>query len=337
MRLDVISAVFPAAASAAAIGVNLTIILDCVMTFFGSSANDAAFNAWLTESAEDSIRGKAEGINAMMPLISILVVFGGFMGFDLGAADSWSIIFGIIGTVVILIGIAGIFLIRDSGVKTEDNSRYFANIFYGFRPSVMKKNRMLYLGLLAFSVFNISVQVFMPYLILYYNVSLGLTNYVLIMAPAIVLAAVFTGLYGQQYDKVGFRRSVVLPVVLLLTGYGLLYLFKSTPLVFAGSLAMMCGYLGSGAIFGALIRQKTPANRAGMFQGLRIFTQVLIPGIIGPAIGAGVLRNAETVLNDDGTSSFIPNENIFLAALWVGIFVCLTLLLVFRLMKKEEE
>lgn len=337
VRLDVISALFPAAASAAAIGVNLTIILDCVMTFFGSSANDAAFNAWLTESTDETNRGKAEGINAMMPLISILVVFGGFMGFDLDTPDAWTAIFGIIGTVVLVIGILGIFLIEDKTVKAEENSRYFANIFYGFRPKVVRDNRMLYLGFLAFSVFNISVQVFMPYLILYYNVSLGLTNYVFIMAPAILLAAVFTGLYGQRYDKAGFQRAIVPPVLLLMAGYVVLYLFKSTALVFIGSLLMMCGYLGSGAIFGALVRTYTPEKKAGMFQGLRIFTQVLIPGIIGPAIGAKVLQNAETILNDDGTTSFVPNETIFLAALWVGLFVCLTLLLVFKLMKKETK
>ena len=48
IRLDVINALFPAAASAAAVGVSLTIIMDCVMTFFGSAANNACFNAWQT-------------------------------------------------------------------------------------------------------------------------------------------------------------------------------------------------------------------------------------------------------------------------------------------------
>ena len=56
-----------------------------------------------------------------------------------------------------------------------------------------------------------------------------------------------------------------------------------------------------------------------MFQGLRIAAQVLIPGIIGPIIGAAVLKNAETVTNNDGTVSFIPNQSIFLAALVVAI------------------
>ena len=56
LRTDVIGALFPAAVSASAIGVTLTIVMDCVMTFFGSSANDACFNAWLTDSTDDGHR-----------------------------------------------------------------------------------------------------------------------------------------------------------------------------------------------------------------------------------------------------------------------------------------
>ena len=336
IRTDVIGKLFPAAASAAAVGVSLTVILDCVMTFFGSSANDACFNAWLTDSTDASNRGAAEGINAMMPLLAILAVFGGFMGFDLNESGSWVTIFTVIGGAVIVIGVLGFFLIEDRAVKTEENGRYFANILYGFRPGVVKENRTLYAGLLAFSVFNISIQIFMPYLILYYNVSLGLDNYVLIMAPAVLLAAVFTAFYGRVYDRKGFRASVAPAVGLLMAGYVLLYFFRSLVPVFAGSLLMMCGYLSGMAVFGALVRDYTPQNKAGMFQGLRICSQVLIPGIIGPAIGARVLANAEQVLNDDGTYSFVPNENIFLAAFGAAVLIWLALTLVVKYQKKEK-
>ncbi len=317
--------------------ITLTIILDCVMTFFGSSANDACFNAWLTDMTDSSNRGKAEGINAMMPLIAILVVFGGFMGFDLNKQESWTAIYYIIGGVVVLLGIAGFFLIEDSRVDTWKNQNYFANIFYGFRPAVIKENVLLYVGLAAFAVFNIAIQIFMPYLILYYNVSLGMENYVLVMAPAILLAAVFTAFYGRIYDKFRFRKAVVPVMLLLLTGFAVLYFCKRTVPVFMGSLLMMCGYLAGMAVYGALIRDYTPANRAGQFQGLRIVGQVLIPGIIGPYIGAAVLKNADKIIGDDGRESFIPNENIFLAALVAAVFACLVLIPIFKMLKKREE
>ena len=330
LREDIISKTFGMAVNAATVGISLTIILDCVMTFFGSTANDAAFNAWLTDSTDPSNRGAAEGINAMMPLVSILVVFGGFMFFDLEQASSWTLIFAIIGVLTSAIGILGFFIIKEPEVKPIKDS-YLGSILYGFRPFTVKKNPKLYLGLLAFVIFNISIQIFMPYLIIYYEVSLKMTDYVLIMAPAIVLASVVTAFWGRVYDKKGFVFSGLVAVCALLAGYVVLFLTRTTIPVFLGSLLMMSGYLSGMAVFGALIRDNTPVGKAGRLQGIRIFSQVLIPGVVGPAIGKKVLENAELLVNSDGTTSFVPNENIFLAA---GI--ALLLVLPFFIKKKEK-
>ncbi len=334
---SVLSALFPALAGTAlaSLGVTLVILLDCLMTFFGSSANDAAFNAWLTDATEAGGRGAVEGINAMMPLVAILVVFGGFMGFDLALEKSWKTIFIIIGIAVLATAAVGLLCIQDAPQSAETKKEsYFAQIAFGFRPSVVKSNASLYCILIAFAIFGISIQIFMPYLILYYSVSLGMDNYVLIMAPAILLASVFTFFYGRTYDKIGFSKSAYISLALLLLGYAVLFLFKNTALVFIGSLLMMCGYLAGMAVFGAAIRDKTPATMAGRFQGLRIVSQVLIPGVIGPQIGAAVLKNAETVLNNDGTTSFLPNENIFLAAAVAGVLALALLLMLKKFAKK---
>ena len=105
----------------------------------------------------------------------------------------------------------------------------------------MNKNASLYAVLLCFAIFNISIQIFMPYLILYYTEALKMENYVLIMAPAILLASVFTFFYGRVYDRIGFAKSAYASLALLLSGYAGLFLFKATALVFIGSLLMMCG------------------------------------------------------------------------------------------------
>lgn len=153
--------------------------------------------------------------------------------------------------------------------------------------------------------------------------------------PAIILAAAFTAFYGRVYDSKGFKNAVLPVMALLMGGFMILYLCKHTVLVFIGSLLMMCGYLSGMAVFGALIRDYTPSTKAGMFQGLRICFQVLIPGIVGPAIGAAVLSNAEQILNSDGTYSFVPNENIFLAAFLAAAVTVIGLLPVFKMMKKK--
>ena len=314
LRVDWISTLFPAVASASALAVSLVIILDCVMTFFGSSANDAAYNAWLTDSTDSTNRGAAEGINSMMPLVAILAVFGGFMAFNLDKPESWVSIFAIIGGAVIVIGILGVFIIKEPEVIPSE-SGYWKNVIYGFRPSTVRANGSLYFYLILFIIFNISIQIFMPYLIIYYEKSLMMSNYVFVMAPAIIIASLVTALWGKVYDKKGFGFSSALALLWLALGYVLLFVFRHTAPVFVGSLFMMCGYLSGMAVFGAKIRDLTPSGKAGMLQGVRIFSQVLIPGVVGPWIGERVLANAQKIVNNDGTESFIPNANIFLAAL----------------------
>ena len=332
-KIDPVAAV---TTSITAVMVTFTIMLDCLMTFFGSSANDAAFNAWLTDSTDETNRGSAEGINAMMPLVAILVVFGGFIPPDgMDKYTRWPLIFTIIGVAVIAIGIAGFFIVEDTKTQKSETG-YLKNVIYGFRPSTVRKNPEFYVYLALFIIFNISIQIFMPYLIIYYDKTLALGgSYVFIMAPAVIIAAVVTALWGKVYDKKGFGKSGAVSLLWLIAGYIVLYLFKNTALVFVGSLLMMCGYLSGMAVFGAKIRDLTPQGKAGMLQGVRIFSQVLVPGVIGPYIGTLVLANADKILNGDGTESFLPNENIFLAAL-VPIILLSIILIIYTKTKKPR-
>lgn len=301
--------------------VMMTIIMDCVMTFFGSTANDAAYNAWLTDRGDDTNRGLIEGVNSMMPLISILVVFGGFMGFNLDESGAWKTIYYIIGICTTFIGILGLFIIEDSPKLRKSKGSFIETLIYSFKLSTYKNNKYLYALLGCFAVFGISIQVFMPYLLIYYEKSLGMNNYVLVLAPAILISAAVTAFYGKVFDRKGFVFAVRFPVIMLIGGYCLLYVFKAIVPVFVGSLLMMTGYLCGMAVFAAAIRAEIPENRAGQFQGIRIIGQVFIPGLIGPYIGSAVLRKAEMITNSDGTTSFIPNANIWLAALVVVVIL----------------
>ena len=273
----------------------------------------------------------------MMPLVAILVVFGGFMFIPKEGNDAyWPTVFTIIGASVLAIGILGMFIIKDPDIKPTETS-YMRNIVHGFLPSTIKQNMSLYIYLVCFIVFNISIQIFMPYLILYYEKSLAMADYVLIMAPAIVVASVVTAFWGKVYDKKGFNYSYAFSIAWLCLGYIVLYIFKDTALVFIGSLLMMSGYLASMAVFGAKVRDLTPEGKAGMFQGVRIFSQVLVPGVIGPKIGAWILRNADMIENADGTKSFIPNNNIFLGALVAAVVAIIIMLACSKKLNEKAE
>ena len=123
---------------------------------------------------------------------------------------------------------------------------------------------------------------------------------------------------------------------MLMLGYTVLYYTKTTVPVFIGSLLMMTGYLTGMSVFGAMIRDNIPEGRSGQFQGVRIIGQVFIPGLIGPAVGAWVLRDAEMILNSDGTESFLPDRGIWMAALAVVIILIAALLLTMKERKAKD-
>ena len=105
IRVDVISPMVSAGVAVTTVCVNLTILMDCVMTFFGSTANDAAFNAWVTDVTVPENRGRVETVLAIMPLVAMLVVFGALDG--LTQAGNWRLFFLIVGGITCLGGVLG--------------------------------------------------------------------------------------------------------------------------------------------------------------------------------------------------------------------------------------
>lgn len=320
-----------------ALGISLVIALDCLMTFFGSAANDAAYNAYLTEITDDTNRGKVEGINSAMPLISILIVFGGLSSFAGGS--TWWIVFLLIGALVLISGIISIFLVKDKNVaKPNKNESYFKNIFYGFKPSVIKENKTLYIVLIGFAIFGISLQVFMPYYIIYLEdaglsipladaIGFGDSAYVIIMAPAIIIAAVFTIFYGKLIDKFGFIKTIIPSLIIYAVGLILLTIFKGAVMMFIGCMLMMMGYLSATASFNSKIRKHTPDNKVGLFQGIRMFAQVLIPMLIGPWIGSAICGDFGFNFGVTG-AGFVVSPFIFLGAVIVALLISIPLIFV---------
>ena len=328
------------AAAAAALGITLTIACDCLMTFFGSAANDACFNAWLTDVTDDTNRGRAEGVNSAMPLLSMLVVFGGAMFFMIVGDDGsvtydYPLFFTVIGGVVIATGVVTALLMEDSQPGKRQGASYFGELAYGFRLSSARQNRMLYLVLAAYCIFAIAMQVIMPYYVLYLRLPYILgENYVFVMAPCIVIAAVFTIFYGRRVDKRGFSTSVVLPLLLFLAGCAVLTALANTPAVFVGSMLMLSGYLGAVACFGAAIRNNTPPDRVGVYQGVRIFMVVLVPMLIGPWIGSAISASSGAVVGfgvvGDG---FTPSSLIFAGGAAVAL---LTFAVLYAIRRQEK-
>ena len=317
---------FPGANAVAAAAM-LVVVMDCVMTFFGSTANDAAFNAYVTDVTDNSNRGRVESVLAILPLISMLVIFGLFDG--LTQQGRWKEFFGIFGLMVSFAGIASFFLIKEEAVEKK-NEGGFSELIYGFKPSVIAKNRELYLSFAAFCVFSVAVQVFFPYLIIYIQNYLGITDYAIILGVVLILASIASVVSGRFIDRLGKLRFAFPAAGIMLIGLGGMYFVRGSVGVMIAGTVMMSGYMMMSAALGANIRDWTPKDRVGHFQGIRMVFAVLLPMLIGPAIGAAVIKNSNSTYIDLGQVKTVPTPEIYIAAAAVLILSFIPVLLLRR-------
>ncbi len=301
---------FPAA-NAAAAAAGLVVVMDCIMTFFGSAANDAAFNAYVTEVTGAGNRGRVESVLAVLPLVSMLVIFGGFDGMT--RAGRWRAFFTLFGLLMTLTGLVCALLVKEPP-HAQSAGNYFGSIVCGFRPSVVRANPGLHTALCALLVFSVSVQVFFPYLIIYMQEYLGLENYALVLGIVLLAASAVSVLSGGLIDRVGKLRVVLPAAGIMLAGLVAMYFVRSFWFVIGAGIVMMAGYMLMAAILGGLVRDYTPAGRAGGFQGIRMIFAVLLPMLTGPYIGAAVIKNSAQTYVELGVVKQVPTPGVFLAA-----------------------
>ena len=314
----------------------MIVVADCVMTFFGSTANDAAFNAYVTDNTNPTNRGKVEAVLSILPLFAVVVAV--VLGSMLYTQNKWDLFFYIFGGLVTVIGVVCLFLFGKEELQPNKEEPYFQNIIHGFRPKVVKANPKLYLALLTFMVFNIAIQVFMPYLMVYIDHGLEV-DYMSTVAPIIGLASVITVVIGIFMDRIG-KNKVIFPALgAAMVGGVLMTFLKSQVGVIIACTLLMAGYLVSTAVLGAKVRDYTPVNQAGLFQGVRMVFVVMIPMVTGPYIGVAAtkIKPGLEYTNDYGQLVATPSSLVFLFTAIVLLFVLIPLFFLFKKEKQEVE
>ena len=319
----------PGSAAAAAAAV---ILLDCLMTFFGSCANDAAFNAYVTDVTSPENRGKAEAVLATFPLISMLIIFGLFD--SLTKTGNWKTFFAIFGVLNIGTGLISAFLLKDPEVRKGPEENVLKGLLKLFSKEEIKENSARYLDLAAVLLLSVSFQIFLPYLIIYISEYLGYGDYALMLGIVLLGASVISVISGKVQDRVGKSRVGAAGSLIMGTGLLLLFFVRSYLAVTLTALMMMAGYLVTASATGANLRDTTPAALTGSFQGVRMVASVAIPMVIGPWIGSMVIKGSGRTYTELGVVKDIPTPLMFIPA--ALLMLPLAAILIIRT-KKEES
>ena len=318
----------PGSAAAAAAAV---ILLDCLMTFFGSCANDAAFNAYVTDVTSPENRGKTEAVLATFPLISMLIIFGLFD--SLTKTGNWKTFFAIFGILNIGTGLISAFLLKDPEVRKSPEENVLKGLLKLFSKKEIKENSARYLDLAAILLLSVSFQIFLPYLIIYISEYLGYGDYALMLGIVLLGASVISVISGKVQDRVGKSRVGAAGSLIMGTGLLLLFFVRSYLAVTLTALMMMAGYLVTASATGANLRDTTPAALTGSFQGVRMVASVAIPMVIGPWICSMVIKGSGRTYTELGVVKDIPTPFMFIPAALLMLPLFLILII---LMKKEE-
>ncbi|MBO5333951.1 MAG: MFS transporter [Clostridia bacterium] len=329
----------------------VVVVMDMIMTFMGSTSNDSAFQAWVTDVTTPETTQKVETAFTFVGFIAmaVIMVVGSLAQ---GGVIPYSAFFIGLGIVVTIAGIVALFVV-DNPKKLEDAKKnanapktsYWADLFYGFRPSVIKENSKLYLILVATGIFNCAFQVFFPYLLTYFSevvISANEDLFAAMPVSLIVVAAtsVISLVAGivillNVYNK--SKAAAFIPSVLSLIVGLLLMFFAKTNLylMLIGAAFTLIGYIVIMIQFGANVRDCIPQDKVGLFQGVRMIFFVLIPMVVGPTLGNIATKNSTVTITDvSGAESMLPTEMMFLYAAIVAVFIFVPL---FAYLKKDKE
>lgn len=331
-------------AAAVTTTVTLVIVMDCIMTFMGSTSNDAAFNAWITDITSSSNRAKTESILALLPVIAMVAVTAAFGA--LSGAFGYPVCFLGLGIIVTVCGIVGIFSIKESRTGVKTTASFGECLSYGFRPSVIKSNKSLYISLVCMGIFSVASQIFFPYLFIYVAHYIDMETLKL-TAPTIILAIiVIVGAIAALVsivilsDKKGKAPFLFPSAAFFIIGLVLVYFADKNIIWFAlAAVIAMVGYGLLMIMINAAIRDFTPEDKAGQLQGIRMIFSVLLPMLIGPRVAAKITDIYATAqyANDYGEMVNIPAPHIYIAAAAVGALIVIPLFFLAKEFKKQKS
>lgn len=316
------------------------IIMDMVMTFMGSTSNDSAFNAWVTDVTNPVVRPQVETVLMFVGFFAMIAVMGVGSLAQAGVVTYKAFFLGL-GLVVTACGIAGLFTLEEPEIKGEKTkSNYWSDLFYGFRPSVVKANSKLYLALAAVAIYNIAVQVFFPYLFVYMEKVIlpgAVFDAKTIVVAVIAVVALAAGIILLLKTANKSKLKAYIPTIILFTA-GLAILSTSTNfiVVFIGIAPTLIGYVVLQIQLSASVRDYIPEDKVGLFQGIRMIFAVLIPMVVGPWIGDIACRTSNLTIIEYGVEKLVPSTSMFLYAAVVAVFVFVPILLLAKKGFKAE-
>lgn len=307
----------------------LVVVMDCVMSVIGSISNDASFNTWITDISNTANRARVDTVLAVMPLVALAVVFGGFDSLtnESATTSDWKKFFLILGIIPTVGGILGLFIMKDKeGITADKNNTFWSDFTYSLKPSVIKNNKMLYVCLAGNMVSAVAYQVYVNYLFNIVEGTLKIKNYIIPVGIIMVVAAIGSVIISALMDKYGKKHFYYPTIIAGIVGCIIIWCAKffvdkeetaEVAILIVGGILVIGVSLVMAGLFTASYRDYIPKGKEGLFQGCRMVMYVLVPMIIGPIAAQIIITSANKGVND---SEIVYPMELFLGAAVIMLF-----------------
>ena len=312
------------------LAVALVIIADGVMTFFGSTAYDAAYNAWTTDISNESNRGRISGVITIFPLLATIIGAGlsGMLIDEFG----YYYFFYALGATVAIIGIIGGLLLKEPSNKVKDyedgEEGVLKGIITSFYPKRVRANKELYMVLVTIALYCTGIQIFIPYQMIYINNFLGYSkgDAGIISAGALIIAMISAYPAGVLTDKGhGLKLAIAAPIISFFGFIGFSFSRDFLMVIFF-AIFIYIGYVIFILTTGAWLKNIMPEGSRGLYEGIRMIFNVAIPMVIGPNIGSWLILSYGIAGSGAIPEGYIPTPIIVQAAGVIGLLALLPLL-----------
>ena len=333
----IITAIFPTVSFIPIVGIAvvMVVIADAIMTFFGSTANDAAYSAWITDIGDSSNRNRINSINSATVLIANLIALGA-AGIIIDTFG-YFIFFYILGGIVSISGLIAGLMIKESAVPMEErepSKKVWKDLKELISIQDIRENKLLYLLFLNMAISGIASMVFFPYIFIYMEHYLKFSKSMIGIVGLFVIgiSTILVLIIGYAIKKIN-RKSLLILYIILTTVFSFILSFL-TDIVFVTIFYMLNLTFStlSGVVRGGWMQDEYPKESIGKFQGVRLIFMVLLPMVIGPFIGSAIIEQFGIPIVIDGEPGYIPTPPLII----VGAILSLLALIPLAFIKKSE-
>lgn len=341
---------FSSLEQAAIVAATSVVILDGIMSFVGSIAYDATFNAWTNDHTTEKNKGFIGTIYGIMPVIATILgtVIGGEI-IKIGGIDTgnYQLLFGLMGTFVTICGILTLFVAKDkSTLKPQVEGTLFHQATTAFRFKELKKLpnlKEMLLACIVICVYFISFNFYFVHLGNWAIFELGFNegDFGLIEGISMIFGIILAFPVSKLIDKDRIPLVCVIGLVTSFIGLLIIYFFVNGNTVDPTTafsvmnipVIVACFFFGTGEILMTeacmiWVRGLFPEDKRGQFEGLRCVFFVWVPMLIGTLCGDAIIKALGNKGVDPVTNmvQYYPPADLFL---WASFVVLATFIPLF--------